>query len=69
MENLRKTLMNDPQRGEKLPFRGLPVVIVLAHNPDLSDMELNTLRDEGQQLADKLVCSFMFVALVADTMI
>ena len=56
MENLRKTLMSDPQRGEKLPFRGLPVVIVLAHNPDLTDKELSILRDKGQQLADRLVC-------------
>ena len=53
VENLRKTLMTDLARGERMPFQGLPVVIILAHNPGLSERDLQTLREDGAKLADR----------------
>ena len=39
--------------GARTPFQGLPIVLVLAHNPQLSDTGLQLLRDDGQALADR----------------
>ena len=45
--------MSDLEREDRLPFQGLPIAIVLAHNPGLSDKGLMELREEGQSLADR----------------
>ena len=45
----------------RTPFQGLPIVLVLAHNPQLSDSGLQLLRDDGQALADRLQCPFVDV--------
>jgi len=36
-----------------LDFHGLPVVVVLGHNPDADERTLALLREGGQQLADR----------------
>ena len=51
--SLEKTLLSDLHRHGRLPFQGLPIVIVLAHNPEVSEKGLMYLRDEGQELADR----------------
>jgi len=36
-----------------LDFHGVPVVVVLGHNPDVDERTLALLREGGQQLADR----------------
>ena len=50
--SLEKTLLSDLAR-DRLPFQGLPIVIVLAHNPDITEKGLEALREEGGQLAQR----------------
>jgi UDP-N-acetylmuramyl tripeptide synthase len=51
---LEKTFLSSTdQRLDRLPFQGLPVVVVLAHNPDVTEKGLMHLRDQGQILADR----------------
>ena len=45
--------MSDLQREDRLPFQGLPIVLVLAHSPDITEQGLQWLRDEGQSLANR----------------
>ena len=52
-ESLEKTLMSDLEREDRLPFQGLPIAIVLAHDPGLSEKGLLALREDGQSLADR----------------
>ena len=51
--SLEKTLLSDLQRDDRLPFQGLPIVIVLAHDPEVTEKGLEWLREEGQGLADR----------------
>ncbi len=51
-ESLEKTLLSDVAE-DRLPFQGLPIAVVLAHDPSHTDRDLATLRDEGQDLADR----------------
>jgi len=51
--SLEKTILSDLARDDRLPFQGLPIVLVLAHEAALSEKGLMSLRDEGQSLADR----------------
>ncbi|XP_064634058.1 rho GTPase-activating protein 190-like isoform X4 [Lineus longissimus] len=55
---LDKTLLSEMRPEERKSFQGLPVVVVLAYDPD-SEKMASTLRDEGQTLADRLQCPFI----------
>jgi len=55
--SLEKTLLSDLQRDDRLPFQGLPIVLMLGHNPDVTEKGLSVLREEGQALADRSECS------------
>ena len=45
--------MSDLQREDRMPFQGLPIVLVLGHNPEVSEKGLIELREDGQVLADR----------------
>lgn len=52
--SLEKTLLSDLHRqDQRMPFQGLPIVIVLAHDPEVTEKGLMHLRDQGQDLADR----------------
>jgi p190RhoGAP, pG1 and pG2 domains len=51
--SLEKTLLSDLQRDDRQPFQGLPIVLVLGHNADVTEKGLAQLREEGQALADR----------------
>ena len=51
-ESLEKTLFSDVCE-DRLPFQGLPVGVVLAHDPSHTEKDLMILRDGGQSLADR----------------
>ena len=51
-ESLEKTLLSDVCE-DRLPFQGLPVGVVLAHDPSHTEKDLMILRDGGQSLADR----------------
>ncbi len=58
-ESIEKTFLAEDPVSEDMvdehrrPFQGLPVVIVLAHNAQLTDSELLKLREDGPALADR----------------
>ncbi|XP_013387311.1 rho GTPase-activating protein 190 isoform X1 [Lingula anatina] len=57
--SLEKTLLLDLESEERLPFQGLPLVIVLAYDPGHTEKGLMLLREEGQELAQSLRCPFI----------
>jgi len=53
------TLLSNLASEDRLPFQGLPLVIVFAPDAVLDDKQLGSLREEGQALADSLQCPFI----------
>ena len=53
-DSLEKTILSDLNRHDnRRPFQGLPIVAVLAYDPDINENDLLQLREEGQSLADR----------------
>ena len=61
-DSLEKTLLSNLEQEDRLPFQGLPIVIVMAAEPSLSQSELDHLKAEGLNLADNLQCPFIQVS-------
>ena len=61
-DSLEKTLLSNLEQEDRLPFQGLPIVIVMAAQPSLSQSEFAHLKAEGLNLADNLQCPFIQVS-------
>ena len=62
---MEKTLLSNLEQEDRLPFQGLPLVIVFA--PDVAGLpfqELESLREEGQALADRFEKKNFFQAFL-----
>lgn len=57
--SLEQTWLSDLAREDGLVLDRLRFVIIQFHNPMLSEREINQLREQGQQFADKLVYIFL----------
>ncbi|XP_025830625.1 rho GTPase-activating protein 190-like isoform X2 [Agrilus planipennis] len=62
-ESLEKTLLSNLEQEDKLPFQGLPIVLLFMHDSYMDEKEVLKLREEGQNLADSLQCPYMDVNL------
>lgn len=62
-ESLEKTLLSNLEQDDKLPFQGLPIVLMFIQDAFIEEKEVLKLREEGQSLADSLQCPFMDVCL------
>lgn len=60
-DSLEKTLLSNLEQDDRLPFQGLPLVIVLAASSNLPEKELLRLKEEGANLAASLQCPFLDV--------
>ncbi|XP_041984268.1 rho GTPase-activating protein 190 isoform X2 [Aricia agestis] len=54
-----KTLLSSLEQEDKLPFQGLPLVVMFVQDEGMDKKELSRLQEEGQNLADNLHCSYM----------
>ncbi|XP_073958582.1 rho GTPase-activating protein 190 [Choristoneura fumiferana] len=54
-----KTLLSSLEQEDKLPFQGLPLVVMFVQDEGMDKKELMRLQEEGQNLADNLHCSYM----------
>ena len=52
-DSLEKTLLSNLEQEDRLPFQGLPLVIVFAADQDIEEKDIIALKDEGQNLADR----------------
>lgn len=66
-ESLEKTLLSNLEQEDKLPFQGLPIVLMFLQDSYIEEKDVIKLREEGQSLADRyncikilIVCSFFF---------
>ena len=50
------------EQDDRLPFQGLPLVIVFAPSPTLLEKELLRLKEEGANLSASLQCPFLDVS-------
>lgn len=66
-DSLEKTLLSNLEQEDRLPFQGLPIVIVMAAEPALSEAEFDHLKGEGLNLADNLQCPFIEVSRSSST--
>ena len=51
------------EQEDKLPFQGLPIVLMFIQDSFIEEKDVLKLREEGQSLADSLQCPFMDVCL------
>lgn len=51
--SLEKTLLSNLEQEDRLPFQGLPIVIMFIPESTIDEMEAIRLRKEGQNLADR----------------
>ncbi|XP_043283460.1 rho GTPase-activating protein 190 isoform X5 [Venturia canescens] len=61
--SLEKTLLSNLEQEDRLPFQGLPIVIMFVPDVNIDEMEAIRLREEGQSLADSLQCPFIDVCI------
>ncbi|XP_015111306.1 rho GTPase-activating protein 190 isoform X3 [Diachasma alloeum] len=61
--SLEKTLLSNLEQEDRLPFQGLPIVIMFIPESTIDEMEAMRLREEGQNLADSLQCPFIDVCV------
>lgn len=61
--SLEKTLLSNLEQEDRLPFQGLPIVIMFVPDQCIDEMEASRLRVEGQNLADSLQCPFIDVCI------
>ncbi|EFX70652.1 hypothetical protein DAPPUDRAFT_309374 [Daphnia pulex] len=66
-DSLEKTLLSNLEQEDRLPFQGLPIVIVMAAEPSLSETDYEHLKGEGLNLADNLQCPFIEVSQSSTT--
>ncbi|XP_044016190.1 rho GTPase-activating protein 190 isoform X8 [Aphidius gifuensis] len=59
--SLEKTLLSNLEQEDRLPFQGLPIVIMFIPDMSIDELESMRLREEGQNLADSLQCPFIDV--------
>lgn len=52
-DSLEKTLLSNLEQEDRLPFQGLPIVILFVADSLVEENEIITLREEGQSLADR----------------
>uniref|UniRef100_A0A0A9YN62 Rho GTPase-activating protein 190 n=1 Tax=Lygus hesperus TaxID=30085 RepID=A0A0A9YN62_LYGHE len=62
-DSLEKTLLSNLEQEDRVPFQGLPIVIIFLPELHLEEQELMKLHEEGQGLADSLQSSFIDVSL------
>ncbi|XP_066261136.1 rho GTPase-activating protein 190 [Euwallacea similis] len=62
-ESLEKKLLSNLEQDDKLPFQGLPIVLVYLQDAATDEKEGLKLKEDGQNLADSLQCPFMDVSL------
>lgn len=56
-DSLEKTLLSNLEQDDRLPFQGLPIVILFLPDRSVDESEVLRLRDEGQSLSDRyIVC-------------
>ncbi|XP_066603982.1 rho GTPase-activating protein 190 isoform X2 [Prorops nasuta] len=61
--SLEKTLLSNLEQEDRLPFQGLPIVIMFVPESTVDESEAIRLREEGQNLADSLQCPFIDVCI------
>ena len=57
--SLEQTLLSNLEQEDRLPFQGLPLVIVFAADRSIGREEAARLREEGRALADSLQCPYI----------
>ncbi|KFM58166.1 hypothetical protein X975_04418, partial [Stegodyphus mimosarum] len=66
-ESLEKTLLSNLEQEDRLPFHGLPIVILFAADNSINEKDLIFLREEGQNRAKSLQCPFLDVSSPDDS--
>ncbi|XP_025200481.1 rho GTPase-activating protein 190 isoform X1 [Melanaphis sacchari] len=57
-DSLEKTLLSNLEKDDKLPFQGLPIILLYISESGIGQKD-STLQKEGQSLADSLQCPFI----------
>lgn len=51
-DSLEKTLLSNLEKDDRLPFQGLPIILLYINESSIGQKDL-TLQEEGQSLADR----------------
>uniref|UniRef100_T1KJS5 Rho-GAP domain-containing protein n=1 Tax=Tetranychus urticae TaxID=32264 RepID=T1KJS5_TETUR len=58
-DSMEKTLLSNLEADDRLPFHGLPMVILFAADSNINEKDIIFLREEGQNRAKSLQCPFI----------
>jgi len=61
--SLEKTLLSNLEQEDRLPFQGLPIVIMFIPEASIDEMDAIKLREEGQSLADRYINCTLIIKL------
>lgn len=53
-------MLSNLEQEDRLPFQGLPIVIMFLPEASIDEMEAMKLREEGQNLADRYIDCISF---------
>lgn len=56
-DSLEKTLLSNLEKDDKLPFEGLPIILLYISESGIGQKDL-TLQKEGQSLADRYILCY-----------
>lgn len=51
--SLEKTLLSNLEKDGRLPFQGLPIVIIFVPDNTVDELEIMRLREDGQALSER----------------
>ncbi|RWS16264.1 rho GTPase-activating protein 190-like protein, partial [Dinothrombium tinctorium] len=60
-DSFEKTLLSNLEQEDRLPFHGLPIVLLFAADSNINEKDIIFLREEGQNRAKSLQCPFIDV--------
>ncbi|UYV65631.1 RhoGAPp190 [Cordylochernes scorpioides] len=66
-DSLEKTLLSNLEQEDRLPFHGLPIVILFGADASINEKDLMFLREDGQNRAKSLQCPFIDVSCGPDS--
>lgn len=60
-DSFEKTLLSNLEEDDRLPFNGLPLVLLFSADPNTNEKDIAFLREEGELRARSLQCPFIDV--------
>lgn len=62
-DSLEKTLLSNLEKDDRLPFQGLPIILLYINESGIGQKDL-TLQEEGQSLANRYIVILKLIEII-----